>query len=65
MGKFWLDFLMMMLPIGLSFWMFWTIANKLDRMDEEMNGLRRWCDLLEKQIKMQREKSIPATKKKK
>ena len=64
MSNFWFDMLMMFLPIGFTLWICWITANKLDRMDEEMNGIRRWCDLLEKQIKMQREKNIPSKKKK-
>ena len=65
MSNFWFDMLMMFLPIGFTLWICWMISNQIDKMHNEMDGLRRWCDLLEKQIKMQREKSIPATKKKK
>ncbi len=64
MYNFWFDLLMMLLPIGFTVWICWMISGQIDRINEEMNGLRRWCDLLEKQIKMQREKNIPSKKKK-
>lgn len=64
MSNFWFDLLMMLLPIGFTMWICWILSGQIDRINEEMNGLRRWCDLLEKQIKMQREKNIPSKKKK-
>jgi hypothetical protein len=52
--------------LGAAVWfMVWMITKEIDTMKDRITGLANYCTLLEKQIKMQREKTIPSTKSKK
>jgi hypothetical protein len=47
------------------FFLLHVITKEMTAMKERIDGLANYCTLLEKQIKMQREKNIPGIKSKK
>jgi hypothetical protein len=47
------------------FFLMHVISKEISAMKERIDGLANYCTLLEKQIKMQREKNIPGIKSKK
>jgi hypothetical protein len=52
--------------LGAAMWfMVWMITKEMDIIKDRITGLSNYCTLLEKQIKMQREKNIPGIKSKK
>jgi hypothetical protein len=52
--------------LGATMWfMVWMITKEMDIIKDRITGLSNYCTLLEKQVKMQREKVIPGIKSKK